>query len=48
MIMDGYAYVDELSQEEQQNLKGTLTEPGKNSPFRDRPKEESLKLFREM
>ncbi len=48
MIMDGYAYVDELSQEEQQQYKGTLTEPGKNSPFRDRPKEESLKLFREM
>ncbi len=48
MIMDGYAYVDELSQEEQLSLKGTLTEAGKNSPFRDRPKEESLKLFREM
>ena len=48
MILDGYAYVDELSQEEQQSLKGTLTEPGKNSPYRDRPREESLKLFREM
>lgn len=48
MIKDGYAYVDELSQEEQQNLKGTLTEPGKNSPFRDRPSDESLKLFRDM
>lgn len=48
MIKNGYAYVDELSQEEQQKLKGTLTEPGKNSPYRDRPAEESLKLFREM
>lgn len=48
MIMDGFAYVDELSQEEQQKQKGTLTEPGVNSPYRDRPVEESLKLFREM
>ena len=48
MIMKGYAYVDELSQEEQQAMKGTLTEPGKNSPYRDRPTEENLRLFREM
>lgn len=48
MIMNGYAYVDELSQEEQLKMKGTLTESGINSPFRDRPREESLKLFREM
>ena len=48
MIKNGDAYVDELSQEEQQKLKGTLIEPGKNSPFRDRPAEESLRLFREM
>ena len=48
MIMNGYAYVDELTQEEQQKMKGTLTEPGQNSPYRDRPREESLKLFREM
>ena len=48
MIMNGYAYVDELSQEEQLKMKGTLTEPGQNSPFRDRPREESLRLFREM
>lgn len=48
MIKNGFAYVDELSQEEQQKMKGTLTEPGKNSPFRDRPSDESLKLFREM
>lgn len=48
MIMNGDAYVDELSQEEQQKMKGTLTEAGKNSPFRDRPREESLRLFRDM
>ncbi|NCB48552.1 MAG: glutamine--tRNA ligase [Clostridia bacterium] len=48
MIRNGVAYVDELSQEEQQSLKGTLTSTGTNSPYRDRPIEESLKLFREM
>lgn len=48
MIQNGDAYVDELSQEEQQAYKGTLTEPGKNSPFRDRPIEENLTLFRQM
>lgn len=48
MIEKGYAYVDELSQEEQLKMKGTLTEPGQNSPYRDRPAEESLRLFREM
>lgn len=48
MIMKGYAYVDELTQEEQQAMKGTLTEPGKNSPYRNRPAAESLRLFREM
>lgn len=48
MIMKGDAYVDELSQEEQQNSKGTLTTPGTNSPYRNRPAEESLKLFRDM
>ena len=48
LIMKGLAYVDELSQEEQLKMKGTLTTPGINSPYRDRPKEESLKLFREM
>lgn len=48
MIINGYAYVDELSQDEQQKMKGTLTEAGENSPYRDRPAEESLKLFREM
>ena len=48
MILNGYAYVDELSQEEQLKFKGTLKEPGQNSPYRDRPAEESLRLFREM
>ena len=48
MIKNGYAYVDELSQEEQLKMKGTLTTPGQNSPFRDRPWEESLNLFRRM
>lgn len=48
MIINGYAYVDELTQEQQLAQKGTLTTPGVNSPYRDRPKEESLKLFREM
>lgn len=48
MIIKGYAYVDELSQEEQLKMKGTLTQPGQNSPFRDRPPQESLRLFREM
>lgn len=48
MIQKGYAYVDELSQDEQLKMKGTLKEPGINSPYRDRPIEESLRLFREM
>ena len=42
------AYVDELSREEMRKYRGTLTEPGKNSPWRDRPREESLDLFRRM
>ena len=48
MIKKGYAYVDELSQEEQLKMKGTLTSPGQNSPYRDRPASESLDLFRRM
>ncbi len=47
-IIDGLAYVDEEPQEVQLAKKGTLTEPGENSPFRDRPIEENLKLFRQM
>ncbi len=48
MIEKGLAYVDELSAEEMREYRGTLTEPGKNSPWRDRPAEESLDLFRRM
>ena len=48
MIMNGDAYVCELSAEEMSKARGTLTEPGTNSPYRDRPIEENLKLFREM
>lgn len=47
-IMQGRAYVDEQSSEEIAKQKGTPTEAGTNSPYRDRPAEESLKLFREM
>ncbi|MBQ9211291.1 MAG: glutamine--tRNA ligase/YqeY domain fusion protein [Clostridia bacterium] len=47
-IRRGLAYVDELSKEEMRAYRGTLTEPGKNSPWRDRPWEESLDLFRRM
>ena len=42
------AYVDELTQEQMREYRGTLTSPGKNSPWRDRPAEESLDLFRRM
>ncbi len=47
-IRRGLAYVDELSKDEMRAYRGTLTEPGKNSPWRDRPWEESLDLFRRM
>jgi glutaminyl-tRNA synthetase len=48
LITTGKAYVDDLSAEEIREYRGTLTEPGRNSPFRDRPAEESLDLFRRM
>jgi glutaminyl-tRNA synthetase len=48
LIRDGKAYVDELSPEELRERRGTLTEPGRDSPYRDRPPEESLELFRRM
>jgi glutaminyl-tRNA synthetase len=48
LIRSGLAYVDDQSQEEIRLTRGTLTEPGKNSPFRDRPVEENLDLFRRM
>ncbi len=48
MIRGGKAYVDELSADEIRNHRGTLTEPGEASPWRDRPVEESLDLFQRM
>jgi glutaminyl-tRNA synthetase len=48
LIRAGLAYVDDQSQEEIRVKRGTLTEPGKNSPFRDRSVEENLDLFRRM
>ena len=48
LIRAGHAYVDDQSQEEIRVKRGTLTEPGKNSPFRDRSVEENLDLFRRM
>ena len=48
LIKKGLAYVDDLSQEEISAYRGTLNEPGKNSPYRDRSIEENLKLFEEM
>ncbi|HEY5379195.1 MAG TPA: glutamine--tRNA ligase/YqeY domain fusion protein [Pseudolabrys sp.] len=48
LIRAGKAYVDDQSQHDMRANRGTLTEPGKNSPFRDRPVEESLDLFRRM
>ncbi|MCI0709705.1 MAG: glutamine--tRNA ligase, partial [Chloroflexi bacterium] len=48
LIKKGKAYVDHLSQEEIREYRGTLTEPGKNSPYRDRSVEENLDLFEKM
>lgn len=48
LIKEGKAYVDSLSADEMKEYRGTLTEPGKNSPDRDRPIEENLRLFEEM
>jgi glutaminyl-tRNA synthetase len=48
LIRTGLAYVDDQSQDEIRLTRGTLTEPGKNSPFRDRSVEENLDLFRRM
>ena len=48
LILDGKAYVDELTPEQMKEYRGTLTEPGKPSPYRDRPIEENLDLFRRM
>ena len=48
LIRDGKAYVDDLTPEEIRAYRGTLTEPGKNSPYRDRRVEENLDLFQRM
>ncbi|HEX9820226.1 MAG TPA: glutamine--tRNA ligase/YqeY domain fusion protein [Methylomirabilota bacterium] len=48
LIREGKAYVDDLSGDEMREYRGTLTEPGRPSPYRDRPVEESLDLFRRM
>lgn len=48
LIKAGKAYICELSPEEIKEYRGTLTEPGRNSPWRDRPIEENLELFARM
>lgn len=48
LIKSGKAYVCELNAEQMREYRGTLTEPGKNSPFRDRSVEENLDLFERM
>jgi len=48
LIRAGNAYVDDLSADEIREFRGTLTEPGRDSPWRDRPIDESLELFERM
>ena len=48
LIEGGHAYVDDLTPEEMREYRGTLTEAGRNSPYRERPVAESLDLFRRM
>lgn len=48
LIKNGHAYVDEQTAEEVRINRGTLTEPGKDSPFRNRSVEDNLRIFREM
>lgn len=48
LIKKGLAYVDDLSAEQTREYRGTLTEPGRASPYRDRPVEENLDLFTRM
>ena len=48
LIRTGKAYVDDQSQQEMRENRGTLTEPGRDSPYRDRGPEENLDLFRRM
>ena len=48
LIKDGKAYVDDLTADEIRQHRGTLTEPGKDSPYRNRTIEENLDLFKRM
>ena len=48
LIKEGKAYVDDLSADEMREYRGTLTEPGKESPYRNRSVEENLDLFERM
>ncbi|MGC9315764.1 MAG: glutamine--tRNA ligase, partial [bacterium] len=48
LVMDGKAFVCDLDADQMREYRGTLTEPGKNSPYRDRSVEENLDLFRRM
>jgi glutaminyl-tRNA synthetase len=48
LVREGKAYVDSSTADEIREMRGTLTEPGRNSPYRDRPVAESLDLFRRM
>jgi glutaminyl-tRNA synthetase len=48
LVLKGKAYVCDLSQEESREYRGTLTQPGKDSPYRNRSVEENLDLFRRM
>ena len=48
LVLDGKAYVDDLSQEEIREYRGTLTEPGRESPYRERSAEENLELLERM
>lgn len=48
LIKKGKAYVDDVTPEEMKELRGTLTEPGKETAYRNRPVKESLKLFEDM
>ncbi len=48
LVRDGKAYIDSLTADEIRDYRGTLTEPGRNSPYRDRSVEENLDLFRRM
>jgi len=48
LITEGKAYIDDLSADQIREYRGSLTEPGKDSPFRERPANESLELFSKM